>query len=55
MGEEPCAVTIGLDTVLVSERLQVEKLGYLPHPASAPPPWEPRTILDFGEVKEGAD
>ncbi|KAL0392653.1 UNVERIFIED_CONTAM: hypothetical protein Sradi_2488100 [Sesamum radiatum] len=55
MGGEPWVVAIGGDTVLVFERLQVEKLGYLPPPASAPPPLAPRTILDFSEVKDGAD
>ncbi|KAL0377018.1 UNVERIFIED_CONTAM: hypothetical protein Scaly_0819400 [Sesamum calycinum] len=50
MEGELWVVAIGGDIVLVSERLQVEKLGCLPPSASAPPPREPRTILDFDEM-----
>ncbi|KAL0454641.1 UNVERIFIED_CONTAM: hypothetical protein Slati_0803300 [Sesamum latifolium] len=55
MGREPWVAAIGVDFALVSERLWVGKLNYSHLLTSAPPPRELRIILDFGEVKEGAD
>ncbi|KAL0314912.1 UNVERIFIED_CONTAM: hypothetical protein Sangu_2335600 [Sesamum angustifolium] len=55
MEEEQWVAATGVDFALMTEQLRVEKFYCSPLFASAPPPREPRIILDFGGVKEGAD